>query len=551
MIRARVDGPHLYIAAPFEEKDLCKSLPGRRWHPQTKEWRIPATIESVRAFVQAFSGKIIEPGDGFEDLYQRVLATAARPPQREVSDAEIEGVRTAPWRHQRQAFWFLRDAQSALLDMGMGTGKSKVVVDLVSDAARISNQRVLILCPLSVVPVWPRQFLLHGWRETEVHVVALNDSMSVAKKRACCEVEQVKGGEAPVLVFVCNYESARLKPLNEWLLAQTWDFCILDESHKIKSPGSKISMFCARLRDAALRRLCLTGTPMPHSPLDIYAQFRYLDPGVFGTSFTQFKARYAIMGGFRNGQGMPVQVIGFQNQDEMANKMARLTFQARTEEVLDLPEATHSQKRFSLCDEERRVYRELEKDFIAQVKAGEIVASNALTKLLRLSQITGGFSRTPEGKSVKIGGSKKDLLCELLTDIGSGEPVIVFCRFHEDLDAVRDVCDNLGRDFRELSGRQNQLGGAVWEDGNGDTLAVQLQSGGVGIDLTRARFCVYYSVDFSLGNYEQSLARVHRPGQSRPVIYLHLIANQTIDEKVYASLEEKKDIVASILSQVT
>jgi SNF2 family DNA or RNA helicase len=551
MIRVRVDQPHIYIRAPFVHRELCRELPTRQWIPATKEWRIYASVETARAFLDAFNGNAIEGDEEFGQFVQRVNESRYRSTHHDIPDSQIPGTKTKPWRHQAQAYWFFQDRNSVLLDMGMGTGKSKVVVDLVCSAARTSQQqqRVLILSPLSVVPVWPKQFSDHGWDGIEQTVVPLDDKLSVKRKKARCERE--RWSKSPILVFVCNYESARCKPLSEWLTSQTWDFCVLDESHKIKSPGSIVSRFCSRLRDHATKRLCLTGTPMPHDPLDIYAQFRFLDPGIFGTNFAYFRARYAIMGGFRDARGEAKNVIGYRNQDEMTSKMARITFQARSADVLDLPEFTHVQRYFSLNDYERKTYNELEKDFISKVKAGEIVASNALTKLLRLSQITGGFSRTPEGRTVRLGNSKRNLLEEILTSIGGDEPVVVFCRFHEDLDTVQEVCKALKRTCRELSGRKKELGGPVWESGNGNTLAAQLQSGGVGIDLTRARYCVYYSVDFSLGNYEQSLARVHRPGQTRPVTYVHLIAQDTIDEKVYLSLEKKKDVINTILSQIT
>ena len=76
------------------------------------------------------------------------------------------------------------------------------------------------------------------------------------------------------------------------------------------------------------------------------------------------------------------------------------------------------------------------------------------------------------------------------------------------------------------------------------------RSGGVGIDLTRARYSIYYSLGFSLGSYEQSLARIHRPGQTRPVEYIHLLAKDTVDEKVMAALAHRADVVNSVLQQM-
>jgi SNF2 family DNA or RNA helicase len=81
-------------------------------------------------------------------------------------------------------------------------------------------------------------------------------------------------------------------------------------------------------------------------------------------------------------------------------------------------------------------------------------------------------------------------------------------------------------------------------------LAVQIDSGGLGVDLTRARYAIYYSLGFSLGSYEQSLARIHRPGQTRPVEYIHLLVKGTVDEKVMAALAARADVVKAVLQQL-
>jgi len=126
--------------------------------------------------------------------------------------------------------------------------------------------------------------------------------------------------------------------------------------------------------------------------------------------------------------------------------------------------------------------------------------------------------------------------------------VVVFCRFHRDLDAVNRIADEAGRRSLELSGRMDEL--KRWQAGEVPVLAVQIDSGGLGIDLTRARYAIYYSLGFSLGSYEQSLARVHRPGQTRPVEYIHLLAEGTVDEKVMAALSNRADVVNSVLQQM-
>jgi len=104
------------------------------------------------------------------------------------------------------------------------------------------------------------------------------------------------------------------------------------------------------------------------------------------------------------------------------------------------------------------------------------------------------------------------LLRDVLEDIAD-EAVVVFCRFPKDLEAVNRVADETARRSLELSGRMDEL--KRWQAGETPALAVQIDSGGVGVDLRRARYSIYYSPGFSLGSYEQSLTRIHRPGAGR------------------------------------
>lgn len=132
------------------------------------------------------------------------------------------------------------------------------------------------------------------------------------------------------------------------------------------------------------------------------------------------------------------------------------------------------------------------------------------------------------------------------------DPVVVFCRFTADLDAVKWVADELGWRYGEISGRRKDgLNERSKMAENIDIVGVQIQSGGVGIDLTRARYGIYYSVGFSLGDYDQSLSRIHRPGQTRQVAYFHIVGEKTVDETVYAALQARKDVIDYTLIELS
>jgi SNF2 family DNA or RNA helicase len=465
-------------------------------------------------------------------------------------------MKTPPWGHQIRAIDFLASTlaryRAAMLAMDMGTGKSYLGVSMASNLKKPRKpadhpemerpliDRTLILCPLRVVDVWPEQFARHSAR-TDIRVVALGDKYPTVRHKTEAAKQAFAGAGTDHVVIVVNYESAWREPFRGWALKQQWGLVILDESHRIKQHDGRASRFARLLGDVAVYRLALTGTPLPHTPLDIFAQFRFLHPGIFGIHFGPFKIRYSVTGGFENRQ-----VVGYQNLDELEEKMRVLMFRVG-KEVLDLPPESIVTEYCALDPDARRIYKRLEEDFIAGVLDGQITAANAMVKLLRLQQLTGGYATLDDGRIVRASHAKQDLLEEVLSDIAVEEPIVVFCKFLADMRSVHEAAERTGRRSAELSGSVNEL--KAWQSGSAQILVVQIESGGTGIDLTRASYSIYYSLTFSLASYLQSMARLHRPGQTRPVIHIQLAVRGTIDTKIMHALRKRQDVVDSILSE--
>jgi SNF2 family DNA or RNA helicase len=552
----------LAIFAPFQFKDAIKALPGARAHfeegvvKRFAYWHVPATAAIVSHLRAIFKGLRVKGDAFFKALVaQADQSTAAQELKTAEEIKDVPGAARPAWKHQARAYWFVHHNPATMLAMQMGSGKSAVVVWTVANMK--PNARVLILCPKSVVRVWPKQFQLHTERPV---VVTPLDKGSVLQKRdqAIRAMQEAFRANQP-FVGVINYESAWRDPFSEWALKGEWDLVVLDESHKIKAPGGKASMFCTALGKHAHKRMCLTGTPMPHSPLDVYSQYRFLDPGVFGTSFARFRAEFAIMGGYGG-----YQILGWRNLEELTRRMYTIAYRVETRDVLDLPPATHITRYATLGPQARKIYNKLEADFIAWLESGRaqadqdedtepstdkkaVVANHVLTRLLRLAQVANGFAKDEDGHEHQVDTGKEEVLEEELDNLPSTEPVIIFCRFQHDLDLVHRVTKKLDRCSLELSGRRNQL--QEWQDGKAPILAVQIQAGGAGIDLTRAAYVFYFSTGYSYGDYDQSLARAVRPGQVRPVTIIHVIAEGTIDEKIMQVLEGRAALVAGAMAE--
>ena len=458
-------------------------------------------------------------------------------------------LKTEPWPHQQEAIDFVRDKPGAMLAIEMGAGKSLCNIALMNE---LECQRTLIVCPLSIVDhVWPAQILTHSARE--YRIVTLGDRVPGVKAKLKKAQEALASRRPTPVVVIINYDSAWREPLGSWLLSQSWDLVVWDEIHRLKSAAGKASRWASKLADRTPRRLGNTGTPMPNTPLDIYAQFRALNKRVYGTSNQSFRDRYAVIedtGFFRqtpDGKREPVKrITGYQNLPELHRKFYSIAYRVAAADVLDLPEARKSYYPVALGPRAQQAYLQMEQSLKADLEEGRVVtAANALARLLRLQQLTSGYAPDQNGTVVRIDDAKTRALEDIIQDLGPGEPLVVFARFRPDLDAVLETAQKQDRPAYQISGEAKQLDD--WLE-HGGVLAVQIQAGGLGLDLTKARYCVYYSPGFGLGEYLQSMARLHRPGQTRPVQYIHLIAAGTVDELVVRALDRKEDLIDRVLT---
>jgi SNF2 family DNA or RNA helicase len=194
--------------------------------------------------------------------------------------------------------------------------------------------------------------------------------------------------------------------------------------------------------------------------------------------------------------------------------------------------------------------KDLSREFIADCgEDSNVVVKNVLGKMLRLQQIASGFcvvqdSPIDDPKTIELNTAKEDFLAEMLSDISPLSSVVVFCIFRHDLSAIARSARKVKRDVFEISGSQNQL--SEWKQSEGGVLAVQIQAGAEGIDMTNACHAIYYSIPHSLALYNQSKARLYRPGQKHPVSFSHILAEDTIDEAMYKALIKKEDVIESI-----
>lgn len=454
------------------------------------------------------------------------------------------GMKNGRWQNQQEAFEFGLSHPSVMLDMDMGTGKTRTALDIVF--ARKDVRRILVVCPKAVIPVWRTNLeKFHAEDSWE----CIDPTKGTVRDKQQKIEEWLYKYEYDKKFVIVNYDIVWRDPLGDYIYKKAnFDCVILDESHRAKAAGSKVSKYLAMLGKRTPYKMCLSGTPMANSPLDVYGQYRFLDPSIYGTRHDLFLQQYAIMGGAENRF-----IVGFKNQKELSEKFKSIAYTCKMEDVAErikLPETLPVRRiDVELSSKDMKISREFAKEFVAECESGMIAASNVLVKMLRLQQITSGFCLTQENpldepKPVELNAVKENMLAEILEDVSMVSNVVVFCKFHHDLDAIARTAIKLGRQCFELSGRMNEL--EKWNRSAGAVLAVQIGAGAEGVDMTKSHYAVYFSLPYSLAQYNQSKARLYRPGQTKPVLFIHLVAKDTVDEAIYNSLVKKKDVIEAI-----
>lgn len=558
--RVWVNDKGLWLKSPYEARDIVRSsIPAAVWQKSAVAYKLPATPAAALSIAEALGSYGIDADDAATALVKAAHEqTRARVKRSALDLPPVPGSKTDAWAHQRQAFWFARELPGALLDMEMGTGKSKVVVDLLGDSGAES---ALIVCPERVVGVWPKQFGIHSGKEWHIidprrqnrrgewNLLKIADRVELYEHA----IHECNCGLPHVLMT--NYAAAAHEPFKSWSTRQHFDFIAYDECHRLRSPGGVWSKWAAKMHDHADRHLGGTGTLQAQSPLDVFGQARAVEPGLFGSTYINFEKRYAIKGGYEGKK-----VVDYQNEDELAERLSRITYYAG-EDVLDLPEMMPDlDVTGRLSPRARKVYNDVEQEMYAEVarelengttEFDEVTTPNVLVKILRCMQMTGGALQLDSGLLEEIDTAKRDLLTDELEDLPEREPVVVFCKFIHDLDKIAQVAEELKRPYGELSGRRSDALASDATLSEDITIAgVQIQAGGTGVDFTRSAFGYYYSVGYSLGDYLQSRKRLQRPGQTRSVRFRHLVMEGTIDEEVYEALTARQNVVDRIKGKV-
>lgn len=299
-------------------------------------------------------------------------------------------------------------------------------------------------------------------------------------------------------------------------------------------------------------RRILSGLPTPRSPLDLFAQFWFLDPTILGFSnYRNFRARHAIMKKILVGKRYIDIVVGYRDVEDLQAKIAPWSYRKLLKDCYDMPPPEYSFREIELTSDQRRMYAELKARATTMLESGEhITATEVIVQMLRLHQLCCGHVVDEEGNVHDIPSNRLSGLLDLLREYDG--KAVIWCSYRRDVKAIAEALRaELGveavacfwggnRDTREDDSHRFETDPACTR------MVATPGAGGRGRTWSVAGLLVYYSNTDNLEHRDQSEERASAYGKTDPVIVVDMIARGTVEEKIVASLRNKIDMAAAI-----
>lgn len=438
--------------------------------------------------------------------------------QAELRDYQHEGYR---WM-RRLAEW----GAGACLADDMGLGKTIQALAVLLHRAKEGPS--LVIAPASVCSNWER--------ETVRFAPSLNPIQLGANEREA----QVKNAAKFDLV-VCSY--GLLPHLNGLLESREWTTVVLDEAQAIKNTATKRSKAVMKIN--AGFKIITTGTPVENHLGELWNLFNFINPGLLG-NIKQFNERF----------GIPISKFGDKNAQQKLKALTRpFILRRRKSQVLEeLPKKTEITLQVTLEQEEAALYEAVRQKAVESIenmnedngqKRFQILAQ--ITKLRRLAchpQLIFPNSKVPASK-LKLFEEVLDSLLE------NKHKVLVFSQFVTYLAIIRQLLDSKKIKYQYLDGstpkakRQQHVD--AFQAGEGEVFLISLKAGGLGLNLTAADYVIHMDPWWNPAVEDQASDRAHRIGQTRPVTIYRLVTKGTIEEKIIALHQSKRDLADGLL----
>lgn len=547
MIKISADKGKFIINCPYGMNHLLNGITNKRWSSKKKCYQVP------------YSRKVVEelrriPGP--KDWDQLALDFAVEMTEKQLTKAETNQqkakfpvnymFKTTPRDCQVRALNFLWGKTEAALFMKMRTGKTKTVIDW---AAALNVEEkingVIVFCPISAKGDWEAQVHRHSPVNASVGRFDFTNKADQKKFKTFVESDHlfkflIVGVESMSAGSAFDYAYDFVSTVGKVL-------CVVDESHMIKGFDKERTLKITNIGSISDYRVILTGTPITKAPLDLFSQYRFLDPDIIGYSdFYSFKSRYAIVGGYENRE-----IVGYEHIDELLGDVAPYTFQVGADEVAELLPKEYRTLEIELPVKVRQLYNKLDnnKNKIVVHNDRQLVISNALDRMTRKIRLVNGIMSYGESGVFDHEWINDAKIRELLEFMESNPaPAIVWTTGKLELEnvvkALRSMnlkCSILNGGMKDQDRTENI---AKFQNGDVDCFVSNISAGCSGINLSRAEMMIYMSNSFKYVDREQSEERATDfSNTEKSILIVDIIAKDTVDDEVILpAIKAKKDV---------
>lgn len=396
-----------------------------------------------------------------------------------------------------------------------GTGKTNMGLEISKN-----YNKTLIVCPLSIIE--------SAWIEDCNKFYPNKKIISLWDKSRKKRINQLN---KDVDVYVINFDGVRL--IYNEILKKKFDCLIVDESSKMKNIKSQITQILLSLSEHVENRYVLSGCPTPNHNSEIFAQMKFINPEIFGNNYYGFLARY-----FTQDMENPHRWYQTEeNKDVFYNRLKLQSVFIKKDDCIDLPDKVFQIRKYELNKEQKKYYDNIIQNIKDNINTWSKFEFTA--KLMKLREIISGFIINKDNKIIEFKTQKDDELENVLDEIGN-KPVIIWCQFIYEIEKLAKKFNGVG--LTSKTPNRNQII-KDFRENKINKLFVHPKLLGLGQTFINSSYNIYYSLSFSYEEFKQSQDRIHRIGQNNKCTYIILQAKNTIDEKIYYCLQNKKNIV--------
>jgi len=538
-MRVVVENNKVLVWCRFEDKEMVKAIGNYKFIKARSAWSFP--LKSLIKIVESLKIQHVsaEEKSHVERVYEKLKREQKELNQRiDMADQIKKGqgdLSLVPnikecFTHQKQAIVIASMFSSYALFMETGTGKTLTAIKLI----QFRRVPAMVVAPLSILEsVWMHEIKKWGQK--------------IDKKSGLTAVnlwKHPKEINKKYDVYVINYE--QFKKIKD--LEKIVKFLIIDESAKMKNNKSRITKAILDQKDKIPHKLILSGKPAPNDLLEYWAQMALINDELLEDNYYKFRNKYFFSTGYGGYMYRPLPGA----KETIMKNIAKQAYFIKKEDAIDLPERVFHVRSVEMEELQRIKYEELKRDNIMEFKSRTTLGSNELAKIMKLRQITSGFTITTDGAIVDISKRKLQELLAVLDEIDESRQVIIWVHFHYEITMIKEA---LKKEkpltlYGEMKQKEKEEAIDAFKAKKSRYIIAHPKSGGIGLNLQQCSYCIWYSISYSDEEFCQANDRIYRKGQKNTCTYVLLLAENSIDEVIYKALQSKERMSSACLAML-